>query len=81
MRLKTKKNAEGFQITVGNASLTVNPLTTSELSKLRNAHTTIKRGVEKTNGREMTAEMFDRVVLGWDILKDKDGKQIGRAHV
>lgn len=76
MRLKTKKSAAGFQITVGNASITVNPLTASELSRLRAAHTTIKRGMEKTNGREMTAEMFDRVVLGWDILKDKDGKTI-----
>lgn len=76
MKLKTKRNPEGFSIIVGNASITVEPLSSSELSKLRQAHATIKRGVEKVNGAAMTVEMFDRVVLGWDVLKDEDGKPV-----
>ena len=76
MNLKTKPSTTGFPIIVGNASLTVDPMAASELTRLREAHTTFKRGVEKVNGAKLTAAMFDRVVLGWGPLKDADGKII-----
>lgn len=76
MKLKTKPSSTGFPIIVGNASVTVNPLASSELNRLREVHSKIKRGVEKLNGAAMTAEMFDRVVLSWATLKDQDGKTV-----
>lgn len=76
MKLRTSANPEGFQIIVGDATLTVNPMAASAMSRLRQKHTTINRGVEKVNGSEMTKEMFDRVVLSWDGITDEDGKPL-----
>lgn len=76
MNLKTKSSSTGFAITVGNASLTVDPMSASELTRLREAHTTVKRGVEKVDGTKLTAAMFDRVVKGWGPVCDADGKTV-----
>lgn len=76
MKLRTKKSLEGFPITIGDAIITVNPMSASEMTRLRESHSKIKRGVEKINGAAMTAEMFDRVALGWEGINDEDGKPI-----
>ncbi|MFA7347263.1 MAG: hypothetical protein WCZ86_05845 [Desulfurivibrionaceae bacterium] len=76
MKLQTTANQEGFQITVGDATLTVNPMSSSALGRLRQKHTTIKRGVEKVDGAALTAEMFDRVVLDWNGIQDENGNPL-----
>ncbi len=71
MKLRTSATPEGFPIIVGDATITVNPMSASAMSRLRQKHSNINRGVEKLNGSEMTKEMFDRVVLAWDGIQDE----------
>lgn len=66
MKLKTASSPEGFPVTIGGSTITVNPMSASQMGNLRKKHTTITRGVEHTDGVEMSKEMFDRIVLGWD---------------
>lgn len=77
MKLRTTAAAEGFPVIVGNATITVNPMSASAMSRLREKHSTINRGIEKVNGSAMTAEMFDRIVLAWDdAIQDESGNTI-----
>ena len=73
MKLRTTSSYEGFPVTVGDATIIVNPMSSSALSRLRQKHTTINRGVEKINGSAMTCDMFDRVVLSWSGINSEDG--------
>lgn len=72
MKLRTTSSPDGFPIIVGDATLIVNPMSASALSRLRQKHTKIKRGVEQTDGSEMTKEMFDRVIISWTGINDED---------
>ena len=76
MQLRTE-NATAFDITVGDAVLTVCPLAASALSRLRQKYTKIVRGVEQVDGVALTREMFDRVVVGFKKnLTDNNGKAL-----
>ena len=77
MKLRTTSEKSGFPITIHGAVFHVRPLSSSAFRRLKEKHTTFQRGVEKTNGLELTMDLFDQAVIGWDdSIKDENGDVI-----
>lgn len=74
MRLRTRSNE--FDIRLGDAVITVSPLTSGEMSSLRRKYTRIKRGQEQTDGHGLSQEMFRRIVRRWSGINDEDDSPI-----
>jgi len=75
MRLRTEKTE--FVITVGDAAVTVSPLSATEAAKLREKYTLPpKRGevIPGFDANGMTRELFARVVRDWSGVGGLDGK-------
>lgn len=75
MKLRTTK-ANNITIIVGGINISGAPLQASELSALRRKHTRIIQGVEVVDGAELTIELFDREVTGWDAKSLETGEDI-----
>lgn len=75
MKLRTSK-AKDITVVVSGITVTGSPLQSSELAAVRAQHTKIKQGVEVTDGAELTVELFNREVTGWDARSMETGELI-----
>lgn len=74
MKLRTCAEKTGFPIIIQGSTIQVRPLSSSAFRRLKEKHTSVQRGVEKTNGLELTMDLFDQAVIGWDeTIQDENG--------
>ena len=82
MKLRTTAEKAGFPITIQGSVIQVKTLSSSDFRRLKEKHTSVQRGVEKTNGLELTMDLFDRAVIGWDeTIQDENGEPIACTPV